>query len=1670
MAKKRLNKKVAIIGSLIISVLIVLAILLILRLNRDPGRYIIDGDAAMAAAQAAEEESVKEEEYKKALLNYGQAHNLSKRDPEKIRALYKIAEVSRQTGEWINAVKCWTQIARIDEQQTRARYSQLKYVYLMADSGLRSAWQEILSQASDFIDTAQDDPQIFEQDTSKLDPFGPELKTDVEGKLGTFLYLVRGRAFLETAQRGRTTDQKKMLDQAIDDLKHVSEFDPCNVIAAGYHAKAIVTKAELFVATGDTQAKNREMKRAESLLEGTVKNKPDKPRAYINLLSMKLLQARDRDFVDMEKKFLALESEYLDVVKKFPKSAEAYFALARYYRTRLKDIAKAVDAAAKTVELDKENVMYARNAANVYYTNFSMHGEKEWLIKAIDIATHALELPDAQDNPGPRQWANRMRKVAIYTFLSRIYLDLIIEDRVEQSGFTREQLLKKAEQAVDEIEEIVGTGEDTHVVKWKGMLNLAKGQKTIAVKQLYSAYQQLKSVGQRDSLLSYRLAKLFENSSELGAVVEFYASALGINNRRSRDIIDNSKPESLLEYARVLMKLRSYNLALGTADYYEKKFSPNQTSRRILVELNILTGKFDKAQEILDSMKPDDLGTLQLNLELARAKVGRLQNSIIQKKLKEGTTTVFEQQKKTQLDPLQEESLEQINEQLDRYRSQWEKLTRELLEKEPNAIDEKYVVALCNSYINENKTTKAMSLVDQFLQSHPDSTSIQFYKLMLLEPDPSKISEQKRRQIEEKVLSTITDPARKSMNLARLYHKYKEMELAATEFGNVLKLQNTPLDINSPEGQTAQAMRQLAASYAFEIALTLKDWGKAEQLTELSRKENLDDCQGGFFVARLALAKGEVEKALTELDECLKLRPVFSHAHLLKSNAYAAMGNYQDAVREAQKAVSLNSQDGDIAKSLAFLLHRRNQKLGERVTTQQLTETKKALLKATGLNPWDLQLLGFYAEYISEDDPAQALAIRQRINKTVQNVQNALLLGRMAMRMAQNESLQQRKEALFGIADSALKQARQIDPNNRSVIESMANYHRLRDEDDKAVALLIDAGDKQLLWNHYLRSGRYDEAKTTLQQLYLNNEKDSVVVRGLLFIAEKESNRQDVKKYSEELLQIQDSPENRLLQIQTFLKTGMINDVEPKLQSFKEKYAQDSRALLLEAWLAMRRGQLEKALDLINQSLSLSEDENAITWQLRGRVNYLLGKSQQAIDDLKKSKSLNSDPTTRFLLARAYLKAGLKQDALTELQNTIDQPHAPPAARDLLEQIYINSADKNALQRFYKQTLEKLGDSIDWHNRAGAFAVSQGDFDRAVGLYGKALQIAVDRQKASILDNANNRFSVSDYRDALDGYLNTLLLDAGSSGNNSPDNAKLNRLFEVGSKFVGSKLPDVSAVAFLGMADAKMKINERQSALNYYKKAMDKAFAGKNREFARQTLQRVDSAIERKELTEYCSETIKANPESTSANMAMFLLMNLSEQYNKSLQYIDKCLKLSADDRNEKLFYSVQKANTLEAVYNKTSNNSYLERIIDEYESLLLEMPNNMIVLNNLAYILSLNNERLQDALEYSRRAHESAPDNPGFLDTYGYVLYKNKKLQKADEYLQAALQQYLQNRISAPADVYEHLGLVKEALGQKTEAVEAYKQALLTGKKSLSEAARERIKTAINRAATGEL
>ena len=91
----------------------------------------------------------------------------------------------------------------------------------------------------------------------------------------------------------------------------------------------------------------------------------------------------------------------------------------------------------------------------------------------------------------------------------------------------------------------------------------------------------------------------------------------------------------------------------------------------------------------------------------------------------------------------------------------------------------------------------------------------------------------------------------------------------------------------------------------------------------------------------------------------------------------------------------------------------------------------------------------------------------------------------------------------------------------------------------------------------------------------------------------------------------------------------------------------------------------------------------------------------------------------------------------------------------------------------------------------------------------------------------------------------------------------------------------------------------------------------------------------------------------------------------------------------------------------------------------------NTYVLNNYSYYLSLRNENLDKAEKLSRKANELAPNNRNYMDTYGWILYQQKKYKEAEEWLSAAA------KIGPPkADIIEHYGDVLYKLNKTEEAL----------------------------------
>ncbi len=118
----------------------------------------------------------------------------------------------------------------------------------------------------------------------------------------------------------------------------------------------------------------------------------------------------------------------------------------------------------------------------------------------------------------------------------------------------------------------------------------------------------------------------------------------------------------------------------------------------------------------------------------------------------------------------------------------------------------------------------------------------------------------------------------------------------------------------------------------------------------------------------------------------------------------------------------------------------------------------------------------------------------------------------------------------------------------------------------------------------------------------------------------------------------------------------------------------------------------------------------------------------------------------------------------------------------------------------------------------------------------------------------------------------------------------------------------------------------------------------------------------------------------------------------------------------------------------------------ENYEKALKLNPQNLPVLNNYSYYLSLERRNLDKAEQMSGITIKAEPTNPTYLDTYGWILFEQGAYTMAKIYIEKAIE-YGKDDLSA--EVLEHYGDVLAVTGEKEKAVEQWKKAKELGRGS---------------------
>lgn len=181
----------------------------------------------------------------------------------------------------------------------------------------------------------------------------------------------------------------------------------------------------------------------------------------------------------------------------------------------------------------------------------------------------------------------------------------------------------------------------------------------------------------------------------------------------------------------------------------------------------------------------------------------------------------------------------------------------------------------------------------------------------------------------------------------------------------------------------------------------------------------------------------------------------------------------------------------------------------------------------------------------------------------------------------------------------------------------------------------------------------------------------------------------------------------------------------------------------------------------------------------------------------------------------------------------------------------------------------------------------------------------------------------------------------------------------------------------------------------------------------------------------YSSEAVILFPEQGLSWFFNGMAYFESKEYEGAVMPLKMALDLIYDNKELK----AQCMFVLAESYNHTGR---FEQSDEMYSKLFLLEPNNYLAINNYAYYSALRNANLEDAKNRMLPLIEKYPDNAGFLDTYAYVLFRQKKYEEASQFMKQALN----SGGDDDGTIVEHYGDILYFLGNVENAVSEWQKA----------------------------
>lgn len=678
-------------------------------------------------------------------------------------------------------------------------------------------------------------------------------------------------------------------------------------------------------------------------------------------------------------------------------------------------------------------------------------------------------------------------------------------------------------------------------------------------------------------------------------------------------------------------------------------------------------------------------------------------------------------------------------------------------------------------------------------------------------------------------------------------------------------------------------------------------------------------------------------------------------------------------------------------------------------------------------------------------------------------------------------------------AMAAYSQALAQEPGNIAARLAVAQQHLAAGQLEKAEAELkvLSAHSPNNLMGRYLegliafRRNNLDVANNKLQEVLRFSPDFSPANLLVGAISLSQGKREQAITHLNRVLEA--SPDHALarkLLSTAMLASGQTKRAEELISGLKSD-ADDTQLLALQGNIAMRSGNYKEAREKLEKASALAPENVALMRELAAS-RMATGDEQGAVDTLE--KLAETDTTSHqadVLLVMTHVRAKRYDEALKAIAGFETRHPGLPLAQNLRGIVHLAKNDNPGARQFFAKALSMDAGYLPAAGNLARMDLAQKDIKSARSRFESVLKHDPKNSRAwtALAELANMENKEADYlkfaesakqADPKNPVAREMLIrhwltkrDAGKvlvearaahEATGLPEflghvGAAQVMQNETASAVITfgkwSELSPTNPMAFYRLALAQVLSKDDAAALKSLDKALSLRPGMADASAAKATLL---AKVGRHEEALKVARALQASQPKLALGFiaeaeaqllakhyaeAAALFVKASQVTNQGAPLARALLAFSAAGKSgegQKLLEQWLKTHTGEhnlrhMLAQSLLTDKRLAEAIPHYRALVQANPNDVIALNNLAWMLG--ETRSPEALSMGDRAYKAAPKNPAVLDTYALLLIQAGQVQKAVPLLRDALKQVPDN-----PEIRWHLADALEKSGNTREAL----------------------------------